>query len=208
MHLQLGTLPVQKIPTSLRKFRDRQPNLSMGTSPRGILDVSPGWLKIFVGRHSKVGGRKTDWRHCSRSSMAYRKFPNYSDTLNICCNHSKIWTMWLYHRVMSPNDADGMANSVDPDQTAPLIWVCTVCPGLSVRKLRIITAVDIPATQRQTHQRSTETVPCSQLPSSTQQKLLHSQDHPRLEPPASTSYRLPDYRGVPSRTGPAADSLN
>ena len=23
---------------------------------------------------------------------------------------------------MSPNDADGMANSVDPDQTAPLAW--------------------------------------------------------------------------------------
>ena len=32
---------------------------------------------------------------------------------------------------MGPNDADGMANSVDPDQTAPL--------GISVRKLRIIT---------------------------------------------------------------------
>ena len=32
--------------------------------------------------------------------------------------------MWLYHRVMSPIDADGMANSVDPDQTAPLgaVW--------------------------------------------------------------------------------------
>ena len=28
--------------------------------------------------------------------------------------------MWLYHRLMSPNDADGMANSVDPNQTAPL----------------------------------------------------------------------------------------
>ena len=28
--------------------------------------------------------------------------------------------MLLYHRVMSPNNADGMANSVDPDQTAPL----------------------------------------------------------------------------------------
>ena len=28
--------------------------------------------------------------------------------------------MWLYHRVMSPNDADRMANKVDPDQTAPL----------------------------------------------------------------------------------------
>ena len=52
---------------------------------------------------------------------------------------------------MSPNDADRIANSVDPDQTAPLgavwsgqtaprsslNWVCTVCPGIPVRKLRI-----------------------------------------------------------------------
>ena len=45
--------------------------------------------------------------------------------------------MWLYRRVMNPKDADGMANSVDADQTAP-IWVHTVCPGLSVPKLRII----------------------------------------------------------------------
>ena len=32
--------------------------------------------------------------------------------------------MWLYRSVMSPNDIDGMANSVDPDQTAPLgaVW--------------------------------------------------------------------------------------
>ena len=36
--------------------------------------------------------------------------------------------MWLYHRVMSPNDADGMANSVDPDQTASLgaVWWCAL----------------------------------------------------------------------------------
>ena len=26
--------------------------------------------------------------------------------------------MWLYHRVISSKDADGMADSVDPDQTA------------------------------------------------------------------------------------------
>ena len=25
--------------------------------------------------------------------------------------------MWLYHRVMSPYDADGMADGVDPDQS-------------------------------------------------------------------------------------------
>ena len=62
---------------------------------------------------------------------------------------------------MSPNNADGMANSVDPNQTAPLgaVWSgsalfaqvylsenlgslrYTVCPGMSVRKLRIITVV-------------------------------------------------------------------
>ena len=56
--------------------------------------------------------------------LLYRKFPKYSDTQTICWNHSKIWTMWLYHRVMSPNDAVGMANSVDPDQTAPLGLHC------------------------------------------------------------------------------------
>ena len=66
-------------------------------------------------------------------NMLYRNDPKFSDTQNICCNHSKVWTMWLYHTLMSPNDADRMANSVD--------WVCTVCPGLSVRKFRIITVI-------------------------------------------------------------------
>ena len=30
------------------------------------------------------------------ANYMYRKIPKYSDTQNICCNHSKIWTMWLY----------------------------------------------------------------------------------------------------------------
>ena len=74
-------------------------------------------------------------------SCIYCNFPKYSDTPKIY--HSKIWTMWLYHRVMCPNDADRTANSVDPDQTAPLglIWVYTVCPDLSIRKLRKITVI-------------------------------------------------------------------
>ena len=37
--------------------------------------------------------------------------------------HPEIWTRLLYHRVMHPKDADRMANSVDPDQTAPLVAV-------------------------------------------------------------------------------------
>ena len=32
----------------------------------------------------------------------------------------KIGLMWIFHREMRPNYADEMANSVDPDQTAPL----------------------------------------------------------------------------------------
>ena len=54
---------------------------------------------------------------------AYRKIPKNSDTRNICCNHPKIWTTWLYNCEMWPKDVYGMANSVDPDQT-PLgaVW--------------------------------------------------------------------------------------
>ena len=71
-----------------------------------------------------------------------------------CCNHTKIWRKWLYHRVMCPKDTDRIANTVDPDLAldclhptldlglhclphwsastlfALLIWVYTVCPDL------------------------------------------------------------------------------
>ena len=44
--------------------------------------------------------------------------------------------IWFRHGVIPPNDVNGIANNEDPDQTAPLaavlIWVCTVCPALSV----------------------------------------------------------------------------
>ena len=33
-------------------------------------------------------------------------------------NCAKDRTVWFYNTVMHPKDADGMANSVDPDQTA------------------------------------------------------------------------------------------
>ena len=53
--------------------------------------------------------------------------------------------MWIFHREMYANDADWMANSVDPDQTSrsSLIWVYTVCSDLSVRKFRNITVHQI-----------------------------------------------------------------
>ena len=51
-----------------------------------------------------------------KSKICYRKIPKNSDICKICCNHPKISTKWLYHRVMRPIGTDGMANSVDPDQ--------------------------------------------------------------------------------------------
>ena len=85
--------------------------------------ICPTNLKLGV--YSKTENIKHAQYYLDRFIyINYRKFPKYSDSQNICWNHSKILTMWLYHRVMSPNDADGMANSVDPDQTAPLgaVW--------------------------------------------------------------------------------------
>ena len=72
------------------------------------------------------------------SSHVYCKNPKNSDSRKIFCNHSN--TKCLFHRVLHPKDADQMANSVNPDQTAPLslIWVYTISTDPSVRKLRII----------------------------------------------------------------------
>ena len=47
-----------------------------------------------------------DWNKSLLKFLSYHKFPKYSDTQNIGCNHPKIWTMWLYQRVMSANNVD------------------------------------------------------------------------------------------------------
>ena len=103
-----------------------------------------------------------------------RKNPKISDIRKICCNHPKIWTRWLYYRVMCPKGAvwsgstlfalpwarhftpqkywlitqEAMAPSrydwkivdwdVKPQHNQP---TNTVCPDLSVRKLRKITVI-------------------------------------------------------------------
>ena len=47
----------------------------------------------------------------------YRKVPKFSDTKNLCCNLPKIQTKRPNVRVFCQNDANGIANSEDPDQT-------------------------------------------------------------------------------------------
>ena len=50
----------------------------------------------------------------------YRKVPKFWDARKVCCNLPKIHTKRPKLRVFSQEDANGIANSEDPDQTAPL----------------------------------------------------------------------------------------
>ena len=54
------------------------------------------------------------------SLIPYRKVPKFLDTRKLCCNLPKIQTKRPKLRVFYQNDANGIANSEDPDQTAPL----------------------------------------------------------------------------------------
>ena len=53
-------------------------------------------------------------------ATAYRKVPKFSDARNLCCNLLKFKQRGQILRVFCQNGANGIANSEDPDQTAPL----------------------------------------------------------------------------------------
>ena len=55
-----------------------------------------------------------------RLLVCYRKVPKFSDARKLCCNLPKIQTKMPNLRVFHQKDANGIANSEDPDQTAPL----------------------------------------------------------------------------------------
>ena len=50
----------------------------------------------------------------------YCKVPKFLDARKLCCNLPKIQTKSQNLRVFCQKDANGIANSEDPDQTAPL----------------------------------------------------------------------------------------
>ena len=52
--------------------------------------------------------------------LKYRKDPKFSNGKKLCCNLHKIQTKRPNLRVFCQKDANGIANSEDPDQTAPL----------------------------------------------------------------------------------------
>ena len=49
----------------------------------------------------------------------YRKVPKFLDARKLCWNLPKIETKMPNLRIFLPKSAIGIANSVDPDQTAP-----------------------------------------------------------------------------------------
>ena len=53
--------------------------------------------------------------------LIYRKAPKFSDARKLCCNLPKIQKKRPNLRVLvfCQKDANGIANSEDPDQTAP-----------------------------------------------------------------------------------------
>ena len=53
-------------------------------------------------------------------TIKYRRVPKFSDAKKLCCNLSKIQTKTPDLREFHQKGANGMANSEDPDQTAPL----------------------------------------------------------------------------------------
>ena len=62
--------------------------------------------------------------------VCYRKVPKVSDAKKRCCNLSKIQIKMPNLRVFYQNDANGSANSEDPDQTdLGLHWLPRpICP--------------------------------------------------------------------------------
>ena len=62
----------------------------------------------------------TDSSSCFSSFCKYRKVYKFSDTRKLCCKLPKIQIKRKTLRVFRQKDANRIANSEDPDQTAPL----------------------------------------------------------------------------------------
>ena len=56
----------------------------------------------------------------NKKQYATVKFLYFRTTVNYCNLNTVIRAKRFYHGVIPPNDENGIANSEDPDQTAPL----------------------------------------------------------------------------------------
>ena len=88
-----------------------------------LLTHSISHSKIFSDG-PKCNVRKTErsskWINATLKNSVYRKVPKFWDPRKLCCNLPKTQTKRPNLRVFRQKDANGIANSEDPDQTAPL----------------------------------------------------------------------------------------
>ena len=54
------------------------------------------------------------------TALVYLKVPKFSDARKFCCNLPKVQTKRPNLMVFRQQDANGIANNEDPDQTTPL----------------------------------------------------------------------------------------
>ena len=81
---------------------------------KAILVLTPNFLGVGIFRIFTVV--------VISALFCYSKTAKDFSTQTNCCDYPImiIVTMCFYHRIVHPKDLDGMANSVDPDQTDPL----------------------------------------------------------------------------------------
>ena len=96
-----------------------RPNDSKGSDHIRLMSVFTDYV-FFLTLFRNINTTGYTFLSYKKSFSSYRKVLKFSDTKNFCRNLSKIQTKWPNLRVFSQEDANGIANSEDPDQTAPL----------------------------------------------------------------------------------------
>ena len=99
--------------------------------------------KVIMARLNKDRNALRGTHHEGKNNDTI-KFQNFRTPENFDVIYLKLKQKRPNFSVFRQKDANEIhvANIEDPDQTAPsLILVCTVCPDLSVRKLRVITVI-------------------------------------------------------------------
>ena len=105
MVANFSCLPIIYSPVCAKTWENNGPGQTMKTQIRLLIEEHQGLHKI--NGHSV----------CIRR---YRKVPKFSDTRKLCCNLPKIQTKRQKLLIFRLKDTNGIANSEDPDQTAPL----------------------------------------------------------------------------------------
>ena len=79
------------------------------------------WIHITICR-AKSGSKQfvKIYQQTALAGTEYRKVPKFSEARKLCCNQPEIQTKKPNLCVFGQKDVNGIANSVDPDQTAPL----------------------------------------------------------------------------------------